>query len=150
MLAMTGLHRFLLRATGHRLGRQLGSMPVIELTTTGRTSGQPRTVLLTVPARDPQSGALIVIASRGGDHLQPAWYLNLVAEPQVGVAAPGEHPVPYRARTADPAERERWWREAVRAYRGYAEYQRRTEREIPVVILEPVTPAAADSGDAAP
>lgn len=139
MLAMTGLHRLLLRATGHRLGRQLGSMPVIELTTTGRTSGQPRTVLLTVPARDPQSGALIVIASRGGDDLQPAWYLNLVAEPRVGVAAPGEHPVPYRARTADPAERERWWREAVRAYRGYAQYQRKTEREIPVVILEPVT-----------
>jgi deazaflavin-dependent oxidoreductase (nitroreductase family) len=144
MLAMTGLHRLLLRASGHRLGRQLGSMPVIELTTTGRTSGQPRTVLLTVPARDPQSGALIVIASRGGDDLQPAWYLNLVAKPRVGVAAPGEHPQPYRARTADSDERARWWPEAVRAYRGYAQYQRRTTREIPVVILEPEAPAAVD------
>ncbi len=139
MLAMTGLHRFLLRATGHRLGRQLGSLPVIELTTTGRSSGRPRSVLLTVPARDPGSGALIIIASRGGDDLQPAWYLNLVAEPRVLVAAPGEHPRPYRARTADPDERARWWPEAVRAYRGYAQYQKRTSREIPVVILEPET-----------
>lgn len=141
MLALTGLHRAVLRMTGQRLGRQLGSMPVIELTTTGRSSGLPRTALLTVPARDPGSGALIVIASRGGDDLQPAWYLNLVAESRVLVAAPGEHPRPYRARTADPDERARWWPEAVRAYRGYAQYQRRTSREIPVVILEP---AAAD------
>lgn len=137
MLAMTGLHRAVLRVTARRLGRRLGSMPVIELTTTGRSSGLPRTALLTVPARDPQSGALIVIASRGGDDLQPAWYLNLVAEPRVLVAAPGEHPRPYRARTADPDERAHWWPEAVRAYRGYAQYQRRTSREIPVVILEP-------------
>lgn len=144
MLAMTGLHRFVLRVTGRRLGRRLGSMPVIELTTTGRSSGLPRTALLTVPARDPHSGGLIVIASRGGDDLQPAWYLNLVAEPRVLVAAPGEHPRPYRARTADPDERARWWPEAVRSYRGYAQYQRRTSREIPVVILEPENPAAAD------
>lgn len=137
MLAMTGLHSLLLRLTGNRVGRKLGAMPVIELTTTGRTSGQRRTVLLTVPAREPHSGALIVIASRGGDDLQPAWYLNLVAEPRVEVATPGEHPRPYLARTANPDERARWWPEAVRAYGGYAQYQRRTTREIPVVILEP-------------
>lgn len=142
MLAMTALHHAVLRLTGNRLGRRLGSMPVIELTTTGRSSGLPRTALLTVPAREPlpggQSGErLIVIASRGGDDLQPAWYLNLVAEPRVLVAAPGEHPRPYRARTADPDERARLWPLAVRAYRGYAAYQRKTEREIPVVILEP-------------
>lgn len=144
MLALTGLHRAVLRVTGRRLGLQLGRMPVIELTTTGRSSGLPRTALLTVPARDPRSGGLIVIASRGGDDLQPAWYLNLVAEPRVLVAAPGEHPRPYRARTADPDERARWWPEAVRAYRGYAQYQRRTSREIPVVILEPEKPSATD------
>ncbi len=142
MLTMTALHRAVLRLTGNRLGRRLGTMPVIELTTTGRSSGLPRTALLTVPAREPlpggQSGErLIVIASRGGDDLQPAWYLNLVAEPRVLVAAPGEHPRPYRARTADPDERARLWPLAVRAYRGYAAYQRKTEREIPVVILEP-------------
>lgn len=147
MLTMTGLHRALLRLTGGRIGRDLGGMPVIELTTTGRSSGLPRTAILTVPHREPMPGgepgphgeSLIVIASRGGDDLQPAWYLNLVAEPVVQVARVGEHPRPYRARTADPDERARLWPLAVRAYRGYAEYQRKTEREIPVVILEPVS-----------
>lgn len=149
MLTMTGLHRALLRLTGGRIGRDLGGMPVIELTTTGRSSGLPRTAILTVPHREPMpaGGAgerLVVIASRGGDDLQPAWYLNLVAEPLVRVARVGEHPRPYRARTADPDERARLWPLAVRAYRGYAQYQRRTSREIPVVILEPENPAATD------
>ncbi len=144
MLTMTGLHRALLRLTGGRIGRDLGGMPVIELTTTGRSSGLPRTAILTVPHREPgpRGESLIVIASRGGDDLQPAWYLNLVAEPVVQVARVGEHPRPYRARTADPDERARLWPLAVRAYRGYAEYQRKTEREIPVVILEPVSDEA--------
>ena len=142
MLTMTGLHRALLRLSGGRRGGRLGSMPVIELTTVGRRSGEPRSAILTVPVREPmpegRSGErLVVIASRGGDDLQPAWYLNLVAEPAVQVAMVGEHPRPYRARTAEPAERARLWPLAVRAYSGYAAYQRKTEREIPVVILEP-------------
>ncbi len=142
MLTMTGLHRAVLRLTGGRLGRTLGTMPVIELTTIGRQSGAARTAILTVPHREPLSAGqpgerLIVIASRGGDDLQPAWYLNLVAEPAVQVARVGEHPRPYRARTADAAERARLWPLAVRSYRGYAQYQRKTAREIPVVILEP-------------
>lgn len=146
MLTMTGLHRALLRLSGGRLGSRLGSMPVIELTTVGRRSGEPRTAILTVPVREPMPGGqggerLVVIASRGGDDLQPAWYLNLVAEPAVQVARVGEHPRPYRARTADAAERARLWPLAVRAYSGYAAYQRKTAREIPVVILEPNTEA---------
>ena len=148
MLTMTGLHRAMLRLTGGRLGRRLGGMLVIELTTTGRSSGVPRTAILTVPHREPLPGSpagehgerLIVIASRGGDDAQPAWYLNLVAEPTVQVARVGEHPRPYRARTADADERARLWPLAVRAYRGYAAYQRKTAREIPVVILEPAAP----------
>jgi deazaflavin-dependent oxidoreductase (nitroreductase family) len=148
MLTMTALHRAVLRLSGGRLGGRLGSMPVIELTTTGRSSGLPRTAILTVPHREPMPDSrhgerLIVIASRGGDDLQPAWYLNLVAEPTVQVARVGEHPRPYRARTADPDERARLWPLAVRAYRGYAAYQRKTAREIPVVILEPESPGAA-------
>ncbi|MDO9591093.1 MAG: nitroreductase/quinone reductase family protein [Microcella sp.] len=142
MLTMTGLHRALLRLSGGRLGRRIGGMPIIELTTTGRSSGQPRTTILTVPHREPMPGGhdrerLIIIASRGGDDQQPAWYLNLVAEPAVQVAQWGEHPRPYRARTADAAERAHLWPLAVRAYQGYAEYQRKTRREIPVVLLEP-------------
>lgn len=155
MLTMTALHRAVLRLTGNRLGRQLGSMPVIELTTTGRSSGLPRTAILTVPHREPlpagRSGErLIVIASRGGDDAQPAWYLNLAAEPLVQVAAPGEHPQPYRARTADAGERARLWPLAVRAYRGYAAYQRKTAREIPVVILEPVETRATGAVGSGP
>jgi deazaflavin-dependent oxidoreductase (nitroreductase family) len=142
MLTMTGFHRAVLRLTGGRLGRSLGGMPVIDLTTVGRSSGLPRTTILTVPHREPLPGGgerLVVIASRGGDDAQPAWYLNLVAEPAVQVARVGEHPRPYVARTADPAERARLWPLAVRSYRGYAAYQRKTQREIPVVILEPAT-----------
>ncbi len=140
MLTMTGLHRAVLRLTGGRLGRSLGGMPVIDLTTVGRSSGVPRTAILTVPHREPMPDGgerLIVIASRGGDDAQPAWYLNLVAEPAVQVARVGEHSRPYVARTADSAERARLWPLAVRSYRGYADYQRKTQREIPVVILEP-------------
>ncbi len=146
MLTMTGFHRAVLRLTGGRLGRSLGGMPVIDLTTVGRSSGLPRTTILTVPHREPMPSGeerLIVIASRGGDDAQPAWYLNLVAEPAVHVARVGEHPQPYRARTADAAERARLWPLAVRSYRSYAAYQRKTQREIPVVILEPA-PAATD------
>jgi deazaflavin-dependent oxidoreductase (nitroreductase family) len=160
MLTMTGLHRAALRLTRGRFGRQLGGMPVIDLTTRGRKSGELRTTILTVPHREPMptgsiptgsiptgsiptgsepcGDRLIVIASRGGDNLQPAWYLNLVAEPTVQVARWGEHPRPYRARTADADERARLWPLAVKAYRGYAQYQTKTSREIPVVILEPL------------
>ncbi|MEN9620927.1 MAG: hypothetical protein RL499_1120 [Actinomycetota bacterium] len=148
MLTMTGFHRAVLRLSGGRLGRTLGSMPVIDLTTVGRTSGLPRTTILTVPVREPLPNGderLVVIASRGGDDLQPAWYLNLVAEPLVQVARVGEHPQPYRARTADATERARLWPLAVRSYRGYAAYQRKTSREIPVVILEPADSQSAES-----
>jgi len=128
-------------------------MPVIDLTTIGRSSGLSRTTILTVPHREPVPGGgerLVVIASRGGDDAQPAWYLNLVAEPTVQVAKVGEHPQPYRARTADAAERARLWPLAVRSYRGYAAYQRKTAREIPVVILEPAptpTPTSVAASD---
>lgn len=147
MLTLTGLHRAVLRLSGGRIGRRLGGMPIITLTTTGRLSGELRTTILTVAHREPMSDGgsderLIVIASRGGDDLQPAWYLNLVAEPTVQVAQWGEHPRAYRARTATVDERARLWPLAVRAYRGYASYQRKTEREIPVVILEPIDESA--------
>lgn len=138
MLSMTGMHRALLRLTRGRVGSRLGSMPVIELTTRGRRTGEPRRALLTVAAND--GDALVVVASRGGDDAHPAWYLNLVADPDVLVAATGEDPRPMRARTADADERARLWPRVVAAYRGYAQYQRKTDREIPVVILEPAGP----------
>ena len=138
MLSMTGAHRALLRLTGGRLGSRLGTMPVIELTTRGRRTGAERQTLLTVAARD--GNTLVIVASRGGDDAHPAWYLNLVDEPAVRVGTPGKDARPMVARVADDAERERWWPEVVRAYAGYGAYQRRTERRIPLVILEPHAP----------
>jgi len=143
MLSMTGVHRALLRLTGGRLGSQLGSMPVIELTTRGRRTGAERQTLLTVAARE--GDALVIVASRGGDDAHPAWYLNLVDDPTVRVGAPGQDARPMLARVADDAERERLWPEVVRAYRGYAAYQHKTERRIPLVILEPHAPSRPSS-----
>ncbi|WP_082514802.1 nitroreductase/quinone reductase family protein [Yonghaparkia sp. Root332] len=140
MLAMTGLHRVVLRLTGGRVGASLGRMRVIELVTRGRKSGAERRAILTVPVVETTEAGetLVVVASRGGDDLMPSWYLNLVADPEVGVAsAAGGDAMPYRARTANDTERARLWPLAVRAYSGYAAYQRRTRRTIPLVLLEP-------------
>ncbi len=139
MLFMTGAHRVLQRITFGRLGWSLGSLPVIELTTLGRRSGEPRSTLLTTPVVETVDGVerLIVVASRGGDDAYPAWYLNLVEHPEVTVSRRGGAALAYRATVADEAERDRLWPLAVRAYRGYADYQRKTERRIPIVVLEP-------------
>lgn len=84
---MNVVHRAILTLSLGRLGWQVGSMPVIELTTTGRKSGQPRTVMLTAPLR--QGDAYIVVASRGGDDHHPAWFLNLRDNPAVEVKVGG-------------------------------------------------------------
>ena len=152
MLAMTGLHRAVLRLTGGRVGASLGRMRVIELVTRGRRSGAERRAMLTVPVVETTEAGetLVVVASRGGDDLMPAWYLNLAADPRVGVvSARGGEPAPYLARTATDVERARLWPLAVRAYGGYAAYQRRTRRVIPLVILEPDPERAADARPAA-
>ncbi len=143
MRAMTSLHRAVLRLTHGRVGASLGSMRVIELVTRGRKSGAERRAILTVPIVEtsPEGDVLVVVASRGGDDQPPAWYLNLVAEPRVVVADAGGEPRPYRARTATEAERARLWPRVTTAYCGYAEYQRKTRRVIPLVLLEPAEPS---------
>lgn len=139
MLLMTRSHRVLQRLTFGLLGWNLGSLPVIELTTIGRRSGKPRSTLLTTPVVETVDGVerLVVVASRGGDDAYPAWYLNLVEHPDVTVTRRNGEALAYRAHVADDTERERLWALAVRAYRGYADYQRKTERRIPIVVLEP-------------
>ncbi|MGH9289993.1 MAG: nitroreductase family deazaflavin-dependent oxidoreductase [Acidimicrobiales bacterium] len=133
---MNTVHRTVLRISGGRLGWQTANMPVVELTTTGRKSGQPHTVLLTSPARD--GDAIVVVASRGGADRHPAWFLNLRDHPDVDVAVGGEPKRPMRARVADPDERARLWPQVVAKYKGYGNYQTKTDREIPLVLLEPV------------
>ena len=132
--AANAVHRGLLKVSGGRLGAMAGKMPVLELTTIGRRSGKPRSVLLTSPWQD--GDTIVVVASRGGDPQHPAWFLNLRDNPAVQVTIRGETK-PMRARVADADERADLWPKITDAHRNYAGYQRRTEREIPVVLLEP-------------
>jgi deazaflavin-dependent oxidoreductase (nitroreductase family) len=131
---MNLVHRAALKVSGGRLGKQVFGMPAVELHTTGRRSGQRRSVMLTAPILEP--GRVVLVASKGGDDRHPDWYRNLVDDPEVEVTVDGET-TPMRARTADPAEKAELWPTIVAAYKGYAGYQRRTERDIPVIICEP-------------
>jgi deazaflavin-dependent oxidoreductase (nitroreductase family) len=92
--------------------------------------------MLTSPIRDGE--AIVVVASRGGDDRHPDWLLNLQAEPRVEVALRGGPRRPMLARVAAAAERERLWKEIIAFHPRYAGYQRRTSREIPVVLLLPI------------
>jgi len=135
MKALNAVHRAVIKVVP-RFGNQALGMPVLELTTVGRRSGRPRSVMLTSPIRDGE--AIVVVASRGGDDRHPDWLLNLQAEPRVEVALRGGPRRPMLARVAAAAERERLWKEITAFHPRYAGYQRRTSREIPVVLLLPI------------
>jgi deazaflavin-dependent oxidoreductase (nitroreductase family) len=132
---MNTTHRVLLTLTGNRFGASFFGMPSLELTTTGRKSGRPRSVMLTSPLRD--GAAYVVVASRGGDDFHPAWFLNLRDNPDVEVRLVGGPKQKMRARVATAEERARMWPQIARKYRNYAGYQKKTDREIPLVLLEP-------------
>jgi deazaflavin-dependent oxidoreductase (nitroreductase family) len=129
------VHRTVMKLSGGRLGWDVANMPVLELTTTGRKSGRPHMVVLTSPVRD--GDAIVVVGSRGGDNHHPAWFLNLRDNPDVDVAIGREPKRLMRARVADPDERARLWPQVVARYKGYGDYQTKTDREIPLVLLEP-------------
>jgi deazaflavin-dependent oxidoreductase (nitroreductase family) len=133
--AMNTVHRGLLRLTGQRIGWNALRMPVLELTTVGRKSGQSRSVMLTSPLQE--GDTVVVVASRGGDDHHPAWLLNVQANPEVEVSLRGGPKRPMRARVATAPERARLWPLVVADHKNYAGYQRRTSREIPLVLLEP-------------
>ena len=135
---MNAAHRAVLKLTGSRVGASLGGMPTLELTTTGRKSGKARSVMLTSPMQEGET--YVVVASRGGDDVHPAWFLNLRDNPAVEVQVVGKSRVPMHARVASPEERARMWPLIAEKHRNYAGYQRRTDREIPLVLLEPSTP----------
>lgn len=134
---MNGIHRVALKLTGGRAGWKLLGMPALELTTIGRKSGQPRTVMLTSPLQE--GSTIAVVASRGGDDKAPAWYLNIVDNADVEVVYQGGPKQPMKARVADKDERQRLWPLITADHKNYAGYQTKTEREIPVVLLEPVS-----------
>lgn len=141
MKTMSGLHRAIVRVTGGRLGGNLLGHPSLELVTVGRRSGKPRTSMLTAPLQ--LGDTLVVVASRGGDDFDPAWFLNLRDEPQVQVALAGGPSRPMVARVATPDERDRLWPRITTAMPNYAAYQERTTRVIPVVLLDPADGPAA-------
>ena len=131
---MGRLHRAVLQLSGGRVGGTIAGMPVVELRTTGRTSGQPRSTTLTAPIAD--ESRVVLVASKGGADRDPDWYRNLVANPEVEVVIAGRRP-PMRARTASPQEKAELWPRVVAANPGYDGYQHRTQRDIPLVICEP-------------
>jgi deazaflavin-dependent oxidoreductase (nitroreductase family) len=131
---MNVIHRAVRAISGGRLGGTLGSMPVVELHTTGRTSGKRRSTMLTTPIHD--DDRVVLVASKGGDDRHPDWYRNLVAHPAVELTIDGET-TPMTARTATDDEKAELWPQIVEVYKGYDGYQSKTDRDIPVVICEP-------------
>lgn len=106
--------------------------PVLILTTTGRKTGQERKFPLIYQEHE---GNYVVVASKGGAPQHPGWYLNLLAHPEVKVQVKADR-FTARARTADDAEREALWPKMVRVWPDYEDYQRKTDRKIPLVVLE--------------
>jgi len=130
-LASDGVDGYLWDA---RLGGGKGLVPTLLLTTTGRKSGN----VLTLPLIFGRSGPnYVVVASKGGAPTHPAWYLNLQANPDVKVQVKAEK-FTARAHTAEGAERTALWRKMVEIYGPYEQYQTKTDRQIPVVVLKPV------------
>jgi deazaflavin-dependent oxidoreductase (nitroreductase family) len=132
---MNAVHRAVRTVTFGKLGWTGAGMPVVELTTTGRKSGEPRTVLLTSPTQ--LDGNAVIVASRGGDPSHPAWFLNLRDNPAVTVKTQtGTSKMKARILTSE--ERAEVWPTITAKYKNYGEYQMKTEREIPLIVLEPV------------
>ena len=125
------------RANGGQLSGGFAGRPMILLTIKGRKSGKERTTpLVYLPVSGPDGDRVFVFASKGGAPEDPDWYKNLVANPDVELVVNDELRL-MRARTASAAEKAELWPRIVSVYKGYDGYQRSTERDIPVVILEP-------------
>jgi len=126
-------HIGLYSATGGRIGSSLGGVPFLLLHHRGRKSGRRRTTPLVYAEL---GDTLVLVASKGGATRNPIWYLNLVANPDVEVDV-GRERRTVRARVAEGEERERAWAAACEVWAGYDGYQAQTDRQIPVILLEP-------------
>ena len=134
---LMGGHALLYRSTNGLIGHRFpGTPPMLLLDHVGAKSGTRRTSPL-VYARDGEN--VILIASKGGYPRNPGWFHNLMANPDTTIQI-GSSRRQVHARMADPEERTRLWPVVVSVYGGYEAYRRRTEREIPLVILEPRKP----------
>lgn len=137
IVTMSALHLQMLRRSRGRFGGSLGLRygVILMLTTTGRHSGQARTVPL-LAVRDGMDFA--VIASHGGLDQPPAWWWNLRADPSAVIEVGGRQ-FPVRAEQVAGERREQLWPRFVRAFPGYEDYRRRTSRELPILILHPAS-----------
>jgi deazaflavin-dependent oxidoreductase (nitroreductase family) len=131
------IHRWLYRISGGRIGGRLAGRPVLLLTVHGRKSGKERTVALNYFRA---ANLTYVLASNAGEPNHPAWYLNLKDSGPAWVQI-GSQRHPVRMRVASGDERQRLWAGAVEQDPSYEVYRRRTERAIPVVILDETTTA---------
>jgi deazaflavin-dependent oxidoreductase (nitroreductase family) len=123
------------RETGGEHGHDWKGTTTLLLTTTGRRSGEPRTTPLIY---QPYGDAYLIVASKGGAPEPPGWYLNLQQEPEVEVQVK-DRIFRARARTANADEKPDMWRTMTATWPDYDAYQSKTDREIPVVVLEPIT-----------
>jgi deazaflavin-dependent oxidoreductase (nitroreductase family) len=129
----TLINRFAFQLTNGKIGGRFGKVDILLLTTTGRKSGEARTV----PLQYFTDGEdYVLVASNAGDDHHPAWWLNLQANP-AGVMQLGGDKKKVEARKATAEEKGRIWPNVTAIYPGYDEYQTRTSREIPLVLLRP-------------
>ena len=129
----SGAHTRVYRATGGRLFGRMGKSPILLLNTVGRKTGRKRTspLLYVMDGED-----FVIIASKGGAPTHPAWYLNLKANPDATVEV-GDREVRVRAEEVDSEEKVRLWQKMVEMYPTYDDYQTKTKREIPLLVLRP-------------
>jgi deazaflavin-dependent oxidoreductase (nitroreductase family) len=125
----------LIESSGGTEGTSLRGMPVIVMTNRGVKSGKLRKTPL---MRVEHDGVYAVVASQGGAPKHPSWYFNLLADPHVELQD-GPVKKDYLAREITGDEKREWWRRAVDAFPPYREYQAKTRREIPVLLLEPTS-----------
>ncbi|QIN82188.1 nitroreductase family deazaflavin-dependent oxidoreductase [Rubrobacter tropicus] len=130
----TKLHSSLYRTTNGRVGGRMVGSPVLLLVTTGRRSGLRRTTPLLYLE---DGGRYAIVASNGGAPKHPDWWLNLGANPEAAVEVGGRE-IRVRATEAVGEEKRRLWKRLVEMYPSYASYQAKTDREIPVILLEPI------------
>jgi deazaflavin-dependent oxidoreductase (nitroreductase family) len=129
----SSVHAGVYRATGGKLFGRMGKSPILILNTVGRKSGKKRAtpLLYAVDGED-----FVIIASKGGDPSHPAWYLNLMANPDATVEVKGRE-VRVTAEQVEGEEKMRLWQKMAELYPTYDDYQKKTEREIPLLILRP-------------
>jgi F420H(2)-dependent quinone reductase len=125
---------FLYNVSGGRIGGKMGKVPILLLTTTGRKTGKQRTLPLVYIMDD---GAYVVTGSAGGADKHPSWFFNIRSDPQATIQVKDKH-IKVTAEIVGPEKKSELWARLVAVAPNFAGYQKRTSREIPMVILRPV------------